>query len=82
MPTLEECRQAVLDALADGHPNPEGYMEWFGSLPESEQIKIGCAVLFGVQPEQIKADKAPLSWWRRFIDRITPRTGRGGTGRK
>lgn len=71
MPTLNECRAAVLDALTDGHPNPEGYMEWFESQPESEQIKIGCAVLFGVPAEQVQADKAtkptPLSWWRHLF---------------
>ncbi len=73
MPTLEECRAAVLEALTDGHPNPEGYMEWFGSLPEEEQIKIGCAVLFGVPPDQVQADKAttpaPLPWWKRIFRR-------------
>lgn len=71
MPTLEECRAAVLDALTDGHPNPEGYMEWFASQTENEQRKIGCAILFGVPAEQVQADKAPqpakLPWWKRIF---------------
>jgi uncharacterized protein (DUF2249 family) len=40
MKTRKQIMKEITDALVDGHPNPEGYIEWCESLTDGEFMSL------------------------------------------
>jgi hypothetical protein len=38
-PDRNQMMAEIRDVLADGHPNPEGYLEWLESLSDSQLLQ-------------------------------------------